>query len=384
MIPTSTISSKLPQVGTTIFTEMSALAVECGAINLSQGFPDFPLDEQLIERVTHYMAQGYNQYAPMPGVPALREQIAIKLESYSDHSFNADTEITITSGATEGLFSSINTLVNVGDEVIILDPSYDLYGPAVKLAGGKPVHVALQLPDFSIDWDTLEKVVNDRTRALIINNPNNPAGSILREDELTRLAQWVSQKDLMVISDEVYEHMVYDGLQHHSILSFPELRNRGVAVFSFGKTFHATGWKIGYMVAPAHITGELRKVHQFVTFSVNTPIQMAMADYLQDPQHYLGLSAFFQEKRDLFLKLMEPSRFKPLPSKGTYFQLMSYEDINDMGDREMAHWMTREHGVASIPISVFYDQGTDNKLLRFCFGKNDQTLTKAAEKLCRI
>ncbi len=384
MIQASTTPSKLPQVGTTIFTEMSALALEQGAINLSQGFPDFPLDAQLIDLVKHYMTEGHNQYAPMPGVPALRKQIASKLKPYHTDPFDADQEITITSGATEGLFATINALIHPQDEVIILDPSYDLYAPAVILAGGKPIHVELDLPDFSINWNKLEKAIGPRTRVVIINNPNNPAGSILPRAELERLAELVVSKDLMVISDEVYEHMVYDGLQHHSILSVPDLRDRGVAVFSFGKTFHATGWKIGYTVAPPNITKELRKVHQFVTFSVNTPIQLAIADYLSDPDHYQGLSAFFQEKRDMFLNLMATSRFKPLPSRGTYFQLMSYADISDKPDREMAHWMTIEHGVASIPISVFYQNGRDHKLLRFCFGKNTSTLQEAAEKLCKI
>lgn len=384
MIPAPTISSKLPLVGTTIFTEMSALAVEHNAINLSQGFPDFPLDSHLIDLVKHYMSSGHNQYAPMPGIPALRKQIAAKLKPYHAQPFDADEEITITSGATEGLFATLNALIHPRDEVIIFDPAYDLYAPAVMLAGGKPVHLELMLPEFSINWEQLEQAIGSQTRAIVINNPNNPAGSILHGEELERLRDLVVSRDLIIISDEVYEHMVYDGLQHHSILSVPGLRERGVAVFSFGKTFHATGWKIGYTVAPPAITKELRKVHQFVTFSVNTPIQLAIADYLNDPGHYLGLSDFFQKKRDFFLSLMAPSRFKPLPSRGTYFQIMSYQDISDRPDRDMAHWMTVEHGVASIPVSVFYNSGRDHKLLRFCFGKNSETLKQAAEKLCKI
>lgn len=374
----------MPDVGTTIFTEMSAMAAEHDAINLSQGFPDFPLDPALVDLVKHYMISGFNQYAPMPGVPALRDQISKKLEGYSQAPFDPDKEITITSGATEALFAAITALVREGDEVIIFDPSYDLYAPAVTLSGAKPVHIELLLPEFSIDWTTLEQRINSNTKAIIINNPNNPAGSLLLEEDLQRLGQLAKFHELIVISDEVYEHMVYDNQSHCSILGIPDLRSRGVAIFSFGKTFHATGWKIGYSVSPEAINSELRKVHQFLTFSVNTPIQMAIADYLSTPDHYLYLRGFFQQKRDLFLQLMEPSRFEPLLSRGTYFQLMRYRNISDKPDREMAAWMTKEHGVASIPVSVFYEKATDNQLVRFCFAKKEETLRAAAEKLCRI
>ncbi len=378
------IPSKLPHVGTTIFTEMSALAQEYQAINLSQGFPDFPISQQLVELVGRYMQQGYNQYAPMPGVPALRQRIADKLNSYSSHDFDPEVEITVTSGATEGLFVALQTLVHPGDEVIIFDPAYDLYAPSVVLAGGIPVHIELTYPEFAIDWDQLNAAINSGTKVIVINNPNNPAGSVMPREDLEQLAEIVNEHQLHIISDEVYEHMVFDGLQHHSILSLSKLRERGVAVFSFGKTLHATGWKIGYCVAPPEITVELKKIHQFTTFSINTPIQHAIADYIQDPETYNQLGGFFQQKRDLFLNTMSESAFKPLPSHGTYFQMMEYGELSDLPDREMANWLTREHGVASIPVSVFYQRGTDHKVLRFCFAKSDETLIKAAEKLCRI
>jgi len=385
MIPSSvTVTSKLPNVGTTIFTVMSAMAVEHNAINLSQGYPDFPISEQLIDLVRHYMSNGHNQYAPMPGVPALRQQIANKLQISLDQKFDSDREITITAGATEGLYSALTAFVQKGNEVIIFDPAYDLYAPAVQLSGGTPVHIELKLPYFTIDWEQLEAAITNRTKVIVINNPNNPAGSILTEEDLQRLSDLVVQHELILISDEVYEHMVYHQQGHQSILKFPELRARGVAVFSFGKTFHATGWKVGYCVAPEFLTKELRKVHQFVAFSVNTPVQMALADFLKAPEHYQSLSAFFQEKRDLFLGLMKTSRFVPLPCNGTYFQLMDYHAISDRPDTEMASWMTKEHGVASIPTSVFYNKRTDQKILRFCFAKNPETLTRATEKLCKI
>ncbi len=379
-----TVESKLPNVGTTIFTVMSAMAAQHNAINLSQGYPDFPISAQLIDLVRHYMLKGHNQYAPMPGVPVLRQQIANKLENSVNQKFDADQEITITAGATEGLYSALTAFVRTGDEVIIFDPAYDLYAPAVQLSGGTPVHLELQLPDFTINWEQLEAAISHRTKVVVINNPNNPAGSIMTAEDIQRLSDLVVQHDLMLISDEVYEHMVYHPQGHQSILKFPELRARGIAIFSFGKTFHATGWKVGYCVAPEVLTQELRKIHQFLTFSVNTPIQMALADYLKEPQHYQSLSAFFMKKRDLFLGLMKNSRFEPLPCMGTYFQLMKYQAISDRPDTEMASWMTKEHGVASIPTSVFYSKRTDQKILRFCFAKNPETLTQAAEILCKI
>lgn len=360
------------------------MAAEYNAINLSQGYPDFPISEQLIDLVNHYMSTGHNQYAPMPGVPVLRQRIAQKLSNTLNLDFDPDAEVTVVAGATEGLYSALTAYVHNGDEVIIFDPAYDLYAPVVQLSGGTPVHLELELPNFTINWELLESSISERTKIIVINNPNNPAGSILLEEDLQRLSDLVVKHDILIISDEVYEHMVFHPLGHQTILSNPILRARSVAIFSFGKTFHATGWKVGYCVAPAQLTKELRRVHQFVAFSVNTPIQMALAEFLMDATHYQSLSQFFQVKRDLFLDLMQNSRFEPLPCDGTYFQLMKYDGICDRPDMEMAAWITKEHGVASIPTSVFYNKKTDNSILRFCFAKNSETLSKAAEKLCRI
>jgi len=382
--PPINVKSKLPNVGTTIFTVMSAMAAEHDAINLSQGYPDFPISEQLIDLVNHYMSKGHNQYAPMSGVPVLRQRIAQKLSNTLNIDFDPDQEVTVVAGATEGLYSALTAYVHKGDEVIIFDPAYDLYAPVVQLSGGTPVHLELELPNFTINWELLESSISERTKIIVINNPNNPAGSILTGEDLQRLSDLVVKHDILIISDEVYEHMVFHPLGHQTILSNPILRARSVAVFSFGKTFHATGWKVGYCVAPEQLTKELRRVHQFVAFSVNTPIQMALAEFLTDPTHYESLSQFFQVKRDLFLDLMQNSRFEPLPCDGTYFQLMKYHGISDRPDMEMATWITKEHGVASIPTSVFYNRRTDNRILRFCFAKNSETLSKAAEKLCRI
>ena len=384
MISPDTLESKLPDVGTTIFTVMSALAAEQQAINLSQGYPDFPISPELIELVAYYMKQGHNQYAPMPGVPVLRESISNKLEHTFSHRFDPDSEITVVAGATEGIYSALTAFVHKDDEVIIFDPAYDLYAPSVKLAGGKAVHLELEIPSFTINWEKLESAISPRTKVIVINNPNNPAGSVLTNDDMQKLSDLVVRHNLLVLSDEVYEHMVYHPEGHQSILKFPELRSRGIAVFSFGKTFHATGWKTGYCVAPEILTNEIRRVHQFVAFSVNTPIQMALTEFLKEPSHYMSLGNFFKEKRDYFLSLTRGSRFEPLPCNGTYFQLMKYHRISDLPDTEMATWMTKEHGVASIPTSVFYHRKTDNKILRFCFAKNNETLASAAEKLCRI
>jgi methionine aminotransferase len=320
----------------------------------------------------------------MPGVPLLRQQIAQKLSTTLNINFDPENEITVVAGATEGLYAALTAFVHSGDEVIIFDPAYDLYAPAVQLSGGRPIHLELELPNFTINWDVLESSISAKTRLIVINNPNNPAGSILSYQDLERLSELAIKHDLLIISDEVYEHMVFDPHSHQTILKHPVLRTRSIAIFSFGKTFHATGWKVGYCVAPPALTSELRRVHQFVAFSVNTPIQMALAEFLRDPSHYQYLSDFFREKRDLFLSLMQESRFEPLPCNGTYFQLMRYDAISDRPDMEMATWMTKEHGVASIPTSVFYHRKTDNRILRFCFAKNADTLTKAAEKLCRI
>jgi methionine transaminase len=378
------LPSKLPHVGTTIFTQMSALAAEHDAINLSQGFPDFPIDEALIERVAYHMRQGRNQYAPMAGVPQLRQTIAATIGRLYGHTPDAEKEITITSGATEALYAAIAALVHPGDEVLVLDPAYDSYAPAVELQGGKPVHVALSYPHFRPDWEALRQAVTPRTRLIITNTPHNPTGSTWLEEDLLQLEELAEKNNLLVLSDEVYQHLIYDGQAHQSVLLRPKLRARAAAVYSFGKTFHATGWKAGYVVAPEALTREVRKVHQYLTFSTHTPTQLALADYLQKPEHYEGLPHFFQQKRDLFLQLLAPGRFKALPCSGTYFQLLDYSAISNRPDVEMARWLTTEIGVAAIPCSVFYVDNQDHKLLRFCFAKQDQTLQKAAERLCKI
>lgn len=376
--------SKLPDVGMNIFSIMSKMANDHQAINLSQGFPDFPVSEELIARVNHHMTQGHNQYAPMPGVAPLREQISGLISKRYDVETNADTEVTITSGATEALFSTITALVKRGDEVIIFDPAYDSYDPAIRLAGGIAVHLPLRSPKFDIDWDLVARAVNERTAMIIINTPHNPSGTILSDKDMSRLETFADEHNLLVISDEVYEHIVFDSKEHQSALKYPKLKNRSISVFSFGKTFHATGWKVGYLVAPDHLTNEIRKMHQYITFSVSTPVQFAIADYLKNADNYMNLGKMYQKKRDFFLDKLKGSRFEMAPSQGTYFQLLSYQDISDTADIEMAKRLTMEDGVASIPISVFYQEKEDNKLLRFCFAKSEETLSKAAEILCKI
>lgn len=384
MPSTPSLLSKLPQVGTTIFTQMSALAAEHAAINLSQGFPDFPIDDALIERVAYFMRKGHNQYAPMAGVAPLREAIAAKITGMWGYTPDAAQEITITSGATEGLYAVIAALIRPGDEALVLDPAYDSYAPAVALQGGKPVHIALQYPNFRPDWEAIGNSISPRTRLIITNTPHNPTGSTWAEEDLLQLEELAIRHNLLVLSDEVYEHLIYDGRQHQSVLLRPKLRERSAAVFSFGKTFHATGWKAGYVVAPPALSAEIRKVHQYLTFSTHTPTQLALADYLQISENYEQLPQFYQQKRDLFLELLKGSRFKPLPCEGTYFQLLDYSAISTRPDVEMAHWLTVEKGVAAIPISVFYVDKQDNNLLRFCFAKQEETLRKAAELLCKI
>lgn len=382
---TLSISSKLPNVGTTIFTIMSKMAQEYGAINLSQGFPDFEPDSELLARVTHHLQSGKNQYPPMIGVPALREAISSKLAVHSNAQVNPETEITISSGATEALFCAIHAVVKAGDEVIVFDPVYDSYEPAIELAGGKAIHVPLTLPDYRLDWEILENAFSDRTRLVIINNPHNPTGSILRDRDLDKLASFFEQRDCYLISDEVYEHIVFDGQKHSTALNHPILSKRSFTVFSFGKTYHATGWKIGYCVAPAELSVEFRKIHQFNAFTTVTPMQWALADFVKsNPQNYLGLSEFYQQKRDLFRSLISASRFKCLPSEGSYFQLADYSAISDRTDTEFATWMTQEKGVAVIPLSPFYQNPPATKIVRFCFAKQDQTLREAAEIICQI
>ena len=380
------VHSKLPDVGTTIFTVMSQLAAECGAINLSQGYPDFDAPAGLLERVTHHLRAGHNQYAPMAGLPELRAAVAEKLEKVYARPSDRDTEITITSGATEALYSAINAFVHPGDEVIVFDPAYDSYDPAIRLAGGKAVHVPLRTSDFGIDFEALVAAINPATRLLIVNTPHNPTGAVLAAADMQRLAATVTGTDILLLGDEVYEHMVFDGERHESLLRYPELADRSLAVFSFGKTYHATGWKIGYVVAAPALTAEFRRVHQFVQFCVATPLQHALADFLvSDPGHYLDLAAFYGNKRDRFVELLGESRFRLARSAGTYFQLADYSAISDEPDTKFARRLTREHGVACIPVSVFCAAPPpEQRLVRFCFAKDEQTLASAAEILCRI
>ncbi len=383
--PPPEVVSKLPDVGTTIFTVMSDLAARHGAINLSQGFPDFPPPAGLLERVAAHLGSGHNQYAPMAGLPALREQVALKTLALYGRVVDPDTEVTITSGATEALFCAIEAVVQPGDEVLCLDPAYDAYDPAIRLAGGRAVHVPLMAPDFAVDWDRVRAAVTPRTRLLILNTPHNPTGAVLVPADLDALTELVSGSRLLLLGDEVYEHILFDGRRHESLLRYPALADRSFVVSSFGKTYHATGWKIGYCVAPAALTREFRRVHQFVQFCVVTPMQWALADFLaSDPGHYLGLSAFYQAKRDRFCALLAGSRFRLAPAAGTYFQLLDYGDITGEDDVAFARRLTREAGVACIPVSVFCAEPLARPLLRFCFAKDESTLERAAEILCRI
>ena len=379
------LTSKLPGVGTTIFTVMSALAEEHGAINLSQGYPDFEPPQTLLERVNHYLTHGKNQYPPMVGILPLREAIAEKTASLYGRQADPDSEVTVTSGATEALFCAIHAVVGPGDEVVLLDPAYDSYEPAVTLAGGRAIHVPLRPPDFSPDWQRLADQLTERTRLLIINSPHNPSGAVLTAAELTRLAELLRPYPTMVLSDEVYEHIVFDGESHASVLAHAELAERSFAVFSFGKTYHATGWKVGYCVAPPALTTEFRRVHQFNTFTTITPVQWALADYLRsNPEHYRDLPKFYEAKRDQFCRELAASRFRLRPSRGTYFQLADYSAIATQPDLQFARWLTVEVGVAAIPLSPFYGEPPGDHLVRFCFAKEPDTLTQACERLCRI
>ncbi len=384
---TSRIDSKLPDVGTTIFTEMSKLAADCGAINLSQGFPSFEPPAELLQRVSYYLTHGANQYPPMQGVPALREAIAEKIMRLHGATVDSEREVTVCAGATEGLFSTIQAVVRRGDEVIVLDPAYDSYEPAVTLAGGTTIHVPLAIDDgeFGMDWQRFEDALGDKTRLVILNFPNNPTGAVLTRDDLQRLAQLLENSSALVLSDEVYEHIVFDGRMHTSILSQPELRARSFVVSSFGKTYHATGWKVGYCIAPPELTAEFRKVHQFTVFTVVTPIQHALADFMNErPDFHADLSRFYQQKRDLFCRLLQESRFKLTPSKSTFFQCLDYGEISNEPDTQLAKRWTREIGVASIPLSVFCETGFTGTRLRFCFAKDDDTLAEAANRLCEL
>ena len=377
--------SKLPHVGTTIFTVMSQLAAECGAINLSQGFPDYDGPAALKDRVKHYLDAGFNQYPPMAGVAPLRAAVAAKvLEWYGAH-VSPDTEITITPGATEAIYCAITAVVGVGDEVILFDPAYDCYEPAILLAGGRPVRLPLMPPAYRIDWQRVADSITPRTRMIMVNSPHNPTGIVLEAEDLLALQALAEQHNLIVCADEVYEHLIFDGRRHESVLRYPALAARSFAVSSFGKTYHVTGWKTGYCVAPAVLTAELRRVHQFVTFVGITPIQFGLADFMRDhPEHLRELPAFYQRKRDLFVQALAGSRFRTVPSAGTYFQLADYSAISDLSDVAFAEWLTRHVGVAAIPVSVFYAQAPAAKYVRFCFCKNDDTLREAAARLAAL
>lgn len=374
------IASKFPHQSS-IFAEMSQLALEHEAINLSQGFPNFEVAPELIDAVTKYMKAGHNQYATYYGMPELREQIALKCERMLNYRPDPTNNVTVTTGATEALFCAITAVVNPGDEVIIFEPAYESYTPVVRLSGGISIPISLKFPNYNIDWDEVKKKISQKTKLIIINTPHNPTGSRLTDDDYQALIRIVSGRDIFVLSDEVYEHMVFDDQPHTSVLHYPELREQSLAIFSFGKTFHATGWKTGYCIAPGYLTKELRKVHQHTVFSTSTPMQLAIAEYMEDPDHYLNLYQYYEQKRNLFLELMADSKFEPLPCAGTYFQLMSYANISDEPDTEFAKRLTSEYGVATIPISVFYGNKVDNKVIRFCFAKQNKTLKQAAKRL---
>ncbi len=376
--------SKQAQVQTTIFTKMSQLASDEGAFNLSQGFPGFDCSEELQELLKYY-SKGHNQYAPMAGVPVLRQSIADKTRAFYDIELEANTEVTVVSGATEALFASIHCCVSPGDEVIMFDPSYDAYDPIVRLAGGIPIHISLDANQgFRIDWSELARKITPKTRAIMVNSPHNPTGAVWSMEDLDAFAEIVKGTNILIISDEVYEHIVFDGAQHASVLLHPELRKRSFVCGSFGKTYHITGWKMGYCLAPEYLTAEFRKLHQWVTFSSATPLQYALADYLKEPAHYLGLSDFYQQKRDLFASFFEGSRWKILPSQGSFFQCLDYSAISDEVDVDFAVRLTKELKVASIPVSVFYETPPADRILRFCFAKNDDMLQEAAQRLAQL
>ncbi|GJM12181.1 MAG: aminotransferase [Pseudohongiella sp.] len=379
------MQSKLPNVGTTIFTVMSKMAQDYGAINLSQGFPDFDCPQRLRELVAKHLNDRKNQYPPMAGIPSLRQQIANKVKDYYGCDADPETEVTVTSGATEALFDAVQAVVTAGDEVIVFDPAYDSYEPAVQLAGGKTIHVPLMLPDYGVDWDRLAGAISPRTRLIVINSPHNPCGSLLTRDDHDKLAMLIRDTSILILSDEVYEHMVFDGAKHESVLGHEELRAKSFAVFSFGKTYHATGWKLAYCVAPPELTTEFRKIHQFVTFTTSSFVQYAIADFMAEcPEHTQELPAFYEEKRDTFCNLIAPSRFEFTPSKGTYFQLVDYSAISDKSDVEFANYLTQEKGVAAIPLAPFYALAPDTKIIRFCFCKDDSTLEQASKILVEL
>lgn len=378
--------SRLPHVGTTIFTVMSALATETGAVNLGQGFPDFDCDPALVDAVTQAMQNGLNQYPPMAGIPTLREAVAQKISALYGHAYDAASEITITAGATQALLTAMLCCVQPGDEVIVIEPAYDSYVPSIELAGGKPVFVQMEIGErgYRVPWEKVAAAVTARTRAILVNSPHNPTGSVLRPADLEALADIVRGTGILIVSDEVYEHMVYDGARHESVCRHPELATRAFVISSFGKTYHVTGWKVGYVAAPAALSAEFRKVHQFNVFTVNTPVQHGLAAYLADPAPYMQLAAFYQRKRDLFRAGLQASQFRLLPSDGTYFQCVDYSAVSAMPEAEFAKWLTREIGVAAIPVSAFYKEPRESGIVRFCFAKKDETLRLALDRLAKI
>ena len=378
------LNSKLPSVGTNIFTVMSKLAQEHNAINLSQGFPDYPVPEKLIDCVTEALKSGHNQYAPMSGIPALRVLVSEKINQYYQANYDPETEVTITAGGTQAIFTALAANINAGDEVIILEPAYDCYSPAVKLLGGLVKPFELHGPDYEIDWDMVKKLFSANTKMIILNSPHNPTGSVLSKKDIDALIKLTKNTDILILSDEVYEHIIFDGIKHQSVALYPELRERSYIVASFGKLLHATGWKIGYCLAPAKLMLEFRKVHQYNVFSVNTPMQVGIANFLKSENIYDELSIFFQQKRDLFRSLLSQTNFKLLPCRGSYFQCVSYGHFSGEKDKDIAKRLIIEHGVASIPVSAFYTKNTDDKILRFCFAKSQDTLEKAVERLMKV
>ena len=381
---THPIVSKLPQVGTTIFTVMSRLAAEHKAINLSQGFPDFDCAPELRALLNKYLNSGLNQYPPMAGISVLREAVAEKVEALYGAKYDPEHEVTIVPGATYGIFTAVATWIRPGDEVILFEPAYDSYAPSVEVAGGKPVYVQLKFPEYSIDWEEVQHAITPKTRMILLNTPNNPTASVFSAEDLRVLDGMLRNTDIVVVSDEVYEHIVFDGHRHQSVARFPGLAERSFVVSSFGKTYHVTGWKTGYVLAPRELMAEFRKVHQFNAFVTNGPVQYALADYMRDQDAYLSLAAFYQKKRDFFLQGIAASRFQPLPSRGTFFQNLRYDAVSDEKDTDLAIRLTRERGIAAIPVSVFYREPPPHKVLRFCFAKSEETLARGAEILSRI
>jgi methionine aminotransferase len=383
-VRTPSVQTKLPAVGTTIFTVMSALATETGAVNLGQGFPDFECDPRLVQAVTDAMTRGLNQYPPMTGVPALREAIAGKVEAMYGRRYDPASEITVTAGATQAIITAILAVVRPGDEVIVLEPCYDSYVPNIELAGGTVVRVPLVPGTFRPDFDRIAAALTARTRAILVNTPHNPSATVWTREEMLRLQELLAPTDVLLISDEVYEHMVFDGQPHQSAARFPGLAARAFIVSSFGKTYHVTGWKVGYVLAPAALSAEFRKVHQFNVFTVNTPVQHGLATYMASPEPYLELPAFYQRKRDLFREGLKQTRFRMLPSEGSYFQCVDISSVSDLPEEEFCKWLTREIGVAAIPLSAFYGAGFDQRVVRFCFAKKDETLNSALQRLARL